>query len=84
MAAKKGVSITITEELIEEKRKHAPRTKISDILIDICEEQACILSKADLGKELGLIVAERIRSGKVGTTKIENELLKVVKIASSR
>ena len=33
--------------------------------------------------ELGLIVAERIRSGKVGTTKIENELLKVVKIASS-
>lgn len=79
VATKDEVSINLTTELVEEKREHAPKTGIGDILLQICEEQACVLSKAELGSELGLMVAERIEGGKVGTTKIEDELLKVAK-----
>jgi hypothetical protein len=63
-------------------RERFPKTRIGDLLVVICEEQTYSLSKADLGKELGLMVAERIRNDKTGTTKSEEELLKVAKLTS--
>lgn len=79
MAAKNDVSIKLTIEMIEETRKCAPKMGIGNILVALCEEQTFRLSKADLGEELGFMVAERIKSGKSGTTKIEDELISVVK-----
>lgn len=77
VVAKKGISITVTTEMIEEKRKYAPKIGIADILVALCEEQTFNLSKPDLGEELGLMVAERIKSGRLRTTKIETELVNV-------
>ena len=78
LAKKMEVSIKLTTELIEERRSHIPKIGIANLLVALCEEQNSILSKADLGEELGLMVTERIKSGKVGTTKIENELIAIV------
>jgi hypothetical protein len=76
-AAKEGASISLTTEMVKEKYASSPKKGISNILVTICEEQMYHLSKPNLGRELGLIVAERIKRGKTGTTKIENELMKV-------
>ena len=78
LANKREVSIKLATELIKERRSHTPKIGIADMLVALCEEQNFILSKADLGEELGLMVAERIESGKVGTTKIEDELIAIV------
>ena len=75
VAAKNEVSVDIAAESIEERRKH--KEGIGNILIDLSEQQMFRLSKADLGKELGLMVAERIKKGELNTTEIEKELLKV-------
>lgn len=79
-ASRDDISITLTKEVVEKKRERFPKTGIGDLLLIICEEQTYSLSKADLGKELGLMVAERIRNGRTGTTKIEEELLKVANL----
>ena len=78
VAARKEVTINLTDSMIEEKRKDAPKMGIGEILVALCEEQRFNLSKADLGEELGLMVAERIKSGKSRTSKIEDELIRIV------
>ena len=79
VAAKNDVSVKLTTEMIKQKRKYLPKTGIGNILVVLCEEQSFNLSKADLGEELGSLIAERIESGKSGTTKIEGELIGMVK-----
>jgi len=81
VATKDKASISLTAEMIKEKRKREPKKGIGDMLIDLCREQTYTLSKAKLGEELGHMIAERIRRGEKETTKIEKELLKVAALA---
>lgn len=84
IATRSNVQIDIKPKMIEETRKHAHTKGIANILVALCEERNFNLSKADLGRELGLMVAERIKNGKLKTTKIENELIKIVESTRGR
>jgi hypothetical protein len=79
-ASKDGVSPRITPEMVEKKRELLPKAGIGDMIVAMCEEQTYTLSKAELGKQLGLMIAERIKKGEVNTTKIEEELWRVAKL----
>jgi hypothetical protein len=80
LANKEKVTLTITKQMFNENKTQKPDEGNANILIDMCEEQQFNLSKSKPGEELGLMVAERIVNGKAITTKIEEEIIKIVRL----
>jgi hypothetical protein len=68
--------------MIDDTKRKRVREGIGDIILRLCEEQILVLSKPELGDELGLMVAERIEQGKPMATKVEEEIIKVVRLAA--
>jgi hypothetical protein len=80
LAEKAGINLEITPKMVENAQNKKPEVGIANILINMCEEQEFVLKKSDLGDELGLLIAERIREGQILETKIEQEILKIVRL----